>query len=155
MLIARVVIVPAQNPDGICDIGRRGSYRVHKASDHQSVYGQIAGLFVGRLLLKLRCHWRGNWPGLVHSELRQDRPNVAVWMDVDRVMLRCAFDVHTEIEGDTPEIIHPDPLLHLVLDLPNEALVSTDEEIIDVQNNCGNGYALIRIMEQRQSSADT
>jgi len=64
-------------------------------------------------------------------------------MDVDRVMLPIAFDVHAEIEGDTAEITHPEPLLHLVLDLPNQALLSNDEEMIDVQNDCGNDYAVI------------
>jgi len=64
-------------------------------------------------------------------------------MDVDRVMLPIAFDVHAEIAGDTPEMMHLEPLLHLVLDLHNQALVSNVEEIINIQNNCGNNYALI------------
>jgi len=67
-------------------------------------------------------------------------------MDVDRVMLPIAFDFHAEIEGDTPEIMHPEPLLHLIVDLPNQALVSNDKEIIDVQNDCGNNV-LSLIME--------
>ena len=75
-------------------------------------------------------------------------------MDVDRVMLPIAFDVHAEIEGDTPEIMHPESLLHLILDLPNQALVSNDKEIIDVQNDCGNDV-LFLIMEHEQSSVDT
>jgi hypothetical protein len=33
----------------------------------------------------------------MHSELRQDRPNVPVLMAVDRVMLTIAFDVHADI----------------------------------------------------------
>jgi len=143
MLIARVVIVPAEDSDGVCDIGPSGGHRVHNASDHRLVYGRIAGFFVGLPLVKLHCHWRGNWPGLVHSELCQDRPNVAVLMDVDRVMLPIAFNVHAEVEGDTAEIMHPESLLHLILDLPNQALVSNDEEIIDVQNDCGDDCALI------------
>jgi len=64
-------------------------------------------------------------------------------MDVDRVLLLIAFDVHAEMEGDTPEIMHPEPLLHLILDLPNQTLVSNDEEIIDVQSDGGDDYALI------------
>jgi len=64
-------------------------------------------------------------------------------MDVDCVMLPIVFDVHAKIEGDTPEIMHPEPLLYLVLDLPHQALVSNDEDIIDIQNNCGNDYAVI------------
>jgi hypothetical protein len=76
-------------------------------------------------------------------------------MDVDRVMLPIAFDVHSEIEGDTPKIMHPEPLLHLILDLPNQALVSNDKEIIDVQNDCGNDYDMIHIMEHEESSVDT
>ena len=155
MLIARVVIVPAENSDGICDIGPSGGHRVHEASDHRLVYGQITGFFVGLPLVKLHRHWCGDWSGLIHSELRRDRPNVAVLMDVDRVMLPIAFDVHAEIEGDTPEIMHPEPLLHLVLDLPNQALVSNDKEIIDGQNNYGDDYALMLIlMEHEQSSVD-
>jgi len=155
MLIARVVIVLAEDSDGICNIGPSGGHRVHEASDHRLVYGRIAGFVVGLPLVKLHRHWRGNWSGLVQSELRQDRPNVAVLMDVDHVMLLIAFDVHAEIEGDTREIMHSEPRLHLVLDLPNQALVSNDEEIIDVQNHCGNDYALILIKEHEQSSVNT
>jgi len=87
MLIARVVIVPGEISDGICNIGLSGGHRIHKASDHQLVYCQIAGFFVGLSLVMLHCHWCGNWPGLVHAELRQDRPNVAVPMYINRVML--------------------------------------------------------------------
>jgi hypothetical protein len=65
------------------------------------------------------------------------------------------FDVHAEIEGDTPELIHPEPVLHLVHDLPNQVLISNDKEIIDVQNDCGDDYVLILIMEHKQSSVDT
>jgi hypothetical protein len=53
-------------------------------------------------------------------------------MYVDRVMRPIAFDVHAEIAGDTPEIMHPEPLLHLFLDLPNQGHVSNDEEIVDI-----------------------
>jgi len=155
MLIARVVIVSAENSDGICDIGPSGGHRVHETSYHRLVYGRIAGFFVGVPLVKLHCHRRGNWPGLVHSELRQDRPNVGVLMDVDRVMLPIAFDVHAEIAGDTPGIMYPEPLLHLVLDLPNQALVSNDKEILDIQNDRGNDYVLILIMEHEQFSVNT
>ena len=76
-------------------------------------------------------------------------------MDVDRVMLPIAFDVHAELEGDTPEIMHPEPLLHLILDLPNQALISNDKEIIDVQNDRSNNYVLILIMKHEQSSVNT
>jgi hypothetical protein len=96
------------------------------------VYGWIACFFVGLPLVKLHRHWRGDWPGLGHSDLRQDRPNVAVLMNVDRVMLLIAFDVQAEIEGDTPKIMHPEPLLHPILNLPNQALISNDKEIVDV-----------------------
>jgi hypothetical protein len=47
--------------------------------------------------VKFHCHRRGNWPRLVHSELRQDRRNVAELMNVDRVMRPIAFNVHAEI----------------------------------------------------------
>jgi len=108
----------------------------------------------GFLFVRLHSHWRRNWSGLIHSELRQDRPNIAVLMDVDCVLLPIAFDIHAEIAGDTPQIMHPEPLLHLILDLPNHALVSNDEEIIDVQNDCGNAYHLIVLMEHEQSSVN-
>ena len=154
MLIARVVIELAENSDGICNIGLRGGHHVHKASYHRLVYGRIAGFFVGLHLVKFHCHWRSNWPGLVHSELRQDRPNVTLLMDVDRVMLPIAFDVDAEIEGDTPEIMHPEPLLYLVLDLSNEVLVSNDKEVINIQNHRSNDYVLILIMKDEQSSVN-
>jgi hypothetical protein len=99
-------------------------------------------------------HRHGNWPGLVHSELRQNLPNVAVLLDVDRIMLPSVFDVHAEIEGNTPEIMHPEPLLHLVLDLPNQAQVINDKKVIEVQNTRGNHYVLILIIEHEQSSVD-
>jgi hypothetical protein len=47
-------------------------------------------------------------------------------------MLPIAFEVHAEIAGDTPTIMHPEPLLHLILDLPNQTLVSNDKEIIHI-----------------------
>jgi hypothetical protein len=155
MPIVWVMIVPAENSDGICDMGPSSGHRVHKASDHRLVYSRIAVFFVGLSLVKLHCHRRDNWPGLVHSELRQDRLNVAVLMDVDRVMLPIAFDVHAEIEGNTPKMMHPDPLLHPILDLPNQALVSNCKEFIDIQNDRCNNYVLILIMKHEQASFDT
>jgi len=127
LVIARVMIVPAEDTDVICDIEPIVGHRVHKASNHRLIYGRIAGFFVGLPLVKLHGHWRGNWSGLIHSELRQDRPNIAVLMDVDRVMLPIAFDSQAEMERDTPKIMHAEPLLHLILDQPNEALVTNDE----------------------------
>jgi hypothetical protein len=76
-------------------------------------------------------------------------------MDVDREILPHVFLIHGEIDGDTPEIMHSEPLLYLNLDLPNQALVRYDEEIIEVPNDCGNDYALILILEHKQSSVDT
>jgi hypothetical protein len=105
------------------------------ASDLQLAYGWIEGFFVGLPLLKHHHHWYGKRSGPIHSELCQDRPNVAVLMDVNCVKLPIAFNVHAKIEGDTPRIMHPEPLLHLIVDLANQALVSNDEEIIDVQND--------------------
>jgi len=116
-------------------------------------YGPIVGFFVWLPLVKLYCPWYGIRPGLVHAECLQDCPNVAVLMVVDRVMLPIAFDVYAEIGGDTPEIMHPEPLLLLMLDLPNEALISNDKEIINVQNDCGDDYALI--MKHAKSSLNT
>jgi len=155
MLIAQVLDVLAENADGICNNGLSGSHRIHKVSEHRLVYGRIAGSIAKLPLVKLHCHWCGNWPGLVHSELRQDRPNVAVLMDVNLVKLQIAFDVHAEIEGDTPKIIYPEPPLHLSFDLPNRARVSNGKEIIDVWNDCGNNCAMILLdMEHEQSSVD-
>jgi hypothetical protein len=148
------MIVPAENSYGMCDIEPCGGYRVHEASDHRLLSGQIAGFFVGLSLLKVHCHWCGNWSGLIHSELCQDHPNVAILMDGNCVMLPIAFDDHAEVEGDTPEIIHLEPLFHLILDLPNQAFLSNDKEIIDIQNDHGNNYVLIFIMEHEQSSID-
>jgi hypothetical protein len=123
-------------------------------SDYGLLYGRIAGFFVGLPLVQLNCHWRGNWPELVHSELRQDRLNVAVLMDVNCAMLPIVFNVHADLEGDPPAILHPEPLLHQILHLPNQACVSNDEEIIDVQNDCRND-AFIHIMEHEPTSVGT
>jgi hypothetical protein len=62
------------------------------------VYGRIAAFFVGLSLVKLHRHWRADWSGLIHSEHREDRLNIAVLMDVDRVMLLVGFDVPAETE---------------------------------------------------------
>jgi len=47
ILIARVMIVPAENSKSVRDIRLRGNHHVHQVSNHRSVYGQIAGSFVG------------------------------------------------------------------------------------------------------------
>jgi len=155
MFILWVVIVPAENSDGICDLRPSGGHRIHQASNYGLVYGQIARFFVGLSVVKLDRNWHGNWTGLVNSELRQDHLNIAVLMDVNRVMLPMVFDVHAEIEGDIPQIMHPEPLLHLILDLPNQVLVSKNKEIIDIQNDRSNDYRLIRILKHEQSSVNT
>jgi hypothetical protein len=64
-----------------------------------------------------------------------------------------AFDDQSEIERYTLAIMHPEPFLHLILDLPTEALVSNDKEIIDVQDHCGDDCALI--LKHEQSCIDT
>jgi len=155
MLITPVVIVPAENSEGIFNIGQSVGNRVHKASDDRLVYCRITGCFVWLPLVKLHCN--GVATGLDSSILNftQNRPNLALLMDVDHVMLPITFDVHADIEGDTPEIMHPEPLLHLILDLPIQAHGSNDKEIIHVQKGCGNGYVMIYIMEHEQSSSDT
>jgi hypothetical protein len=96
MLIARVIIVPAEDSDGIWDIGLSGGHCAQKPSNHRLVYGGIAGFVIGLPLVKLHCHWCGNWTVIVHSELLQDRPNVAVLSDVHCVMLPIAVDVHAK-----------------------------------------------------------
>jgi hypothetical protein len=98
VLIALVGIVRAENTNGICDIGPSGSYYVHRASDHRWVDGRISWFCLGLPLAQLHCHWRGNLPGLIRSELYHNHPNVAMLMDVDHVMLMIAFDVHAEIK---------------------------------------------------------
>jgi len=112
------VIVPAEYTEGLCNIGSSGGHRVHTASNDRLVYHRIAGFFVGLPHLKLHSHWHGNWSGLIHSARRQDRPNVAVLTDVDLVLLAIVFDVHAKIERNNREIMHPEPLRHLVLNRP-------------------------------------
>jgi len=155
MLIAQVMIVPAENSIGICDITLSGGHPVHEDSDYRLVYSWIAGFFVRLSLVKLHCHWSGNMSGLGHSELRQGRWNVALLIDVNRVKLPIVVDVNAGIEGVTHEIMHPEPLLLRILDLPNQALIINDKEIIDVQNDCGNNCAMILMAEHEQSSVDT
>jgi hypothetical protein len=88
MIIAWVVIEPAENSDAKCDIWPSGGHCVHEASNHQLVYGRVTGFCVGLPLMKLHRHWRGNSSGLINSELRQDCGKGAVLMDGDCVMLR-------------------------------------------------------------------
>jgi hypothetical protein len=96
----------------------------------------------------------GNWSELVHSKLRHHLPNVAVLMDVDHVMLTIVVDVHAEIEADTPDIMHPEPLVHPIINLLNQALVTNDKEIIDEQNDTANEYGLNLIKAHEQSTVD-
>jgi hypothetical protein len=84
------------------------------------VSGRIAGVFVRLPHVKRLCHWRGNWSGLIHSELHQDRLNVAVPMDADCVVHLIPFDIRAATDRHTPEIIHPEPVLYLISDLPNK-----------------------------------
>jgi hypothetical protein len=118
MLIARVWIVPAENSNGFCNIGLSSGHHVHKASDYQLVYGQIADFFVGLSLVKLHFHSCRTWYGLIHSEHHQDCLNVAVLTDVDPVMLRIGTNIAPKIEGTTTEIMHPEPLVYLILICP-------------------------------------
>jgi len=119
MRIAQTVIIPAENCDGICDIGLSGSHHVHPASNHRLGSGRIACFYVGFPLVKFHCLWRCMWPGHLRSELRKDIRNVAVLLEVDHFRIPIAFDAHTEMEWDTLEIMHPEPLFDLVLDLPS------------------------------------
>jgi hypothetical protein len=52
-------------------------------------------------------------------------------------------------------MMHPEPLPHLILHLPNQAFVSNDKEIIDVQNERGNDYVMMLLMEHESSSVGT
>jgi hypothetical protein len=149
------MILRVENSDGICDIGPSGSHHVDQTCGRQLVYGRITGFFIGLPLVQLHCHWCGNCPGLVHSELQEHHPNVAVMMNVDRVILSIAFDGPATKEGDTSFMMHPESRPHVMLDLPNQALSSNGQEIIEEQDDCGNEYVLIRVMEHEQSSLDT
>jgi len=156
ILNAPVLIVLAENSNGMFNIWLSCSHRVDKASNHELVYGRMTGFFVGLPLLELHCHWHGNWSGLNHSKHCQDCAIKALLMNVDCVMLPIAFHVQAEIEADTTEIIHLEPLFYQILDLPNGARVSNDEEIIDVQNDSRIDYAVILlIVELEQCSIDT
>jgi len=70
ILVTRIVIVPAENSDGICDIGLTGSQRVYRASDQRLVYCRITGFFV-------RCG--GHHGGFVHHDLQEDFPLIIPW----------------------------------------------------------------------------
>jgi hypothetical protein len=105
ILITQVVIVPAENSDGIGDVRPSGSHRVHKLSDDGLLYDHIEGFFVVLPHVKLYCQWFRDLSGLVHAEHRNHHPNVAVLMDDDE-NLPIRFNVHAEIAGKTPEIIH-------------------------------------------------
>jgi hypothetical protein len=105
--------------------------------------------------VKLHRQWRGNSSRLIDCELRQHRLNEAVLRDVNRVMLSIASDAHAETDGDTPAIMHLEPLLDLILDLPTQAHGSNDKDIIDIQNDCGADYDVIHLLkEHEQSSID-
>jgi hypothetical protein len=154
ILIAWVVIVPADKSEAICDIRPSNNHGLHKASDHRVVYDRITEDLVRLPQVTLRSHRHGNWPRLVHSEYRHGRSIVGVLMDVDCVMHPIAFDVHAAIGGDRPEIRHLEPRLHYILHRPNQAAVSNDEEIISLQNDCSNNNALICIMDHEQCSVN-
>jgi hypothetical protein len=124
--IGQVMILPAEISNVVCTIGSSGNYCVHKASNHRLVYGRITGFIVGLPLLKLHRHLHGNWSGQIHSEPPKDPPNVAVLIDIDCLMLPIVFDVHAKIEGDTPKVMLLESLLHVILDLPNQVLVSNN-----------------------------
>lgn len=75
-------------------------------------------------------------------------------MDVNREMLSDGFDINAKIERETAEIMHLEPSLNLLLDLATQAHISTDKEIIDVQNNCSNKYAMILKREAKMCYID-
>jgi hypothetical protein len=150
----QIVIVRAEKSVGIRNIEPSGIYRVHEASDCRLIYGQIVGSFAGLPLVEPHCHWRGNCAGLLHSEVRPHHENVAVLRDVDLVSHPIALNLYAKIEGDTPKMMYPEHLLHLILVLPYQALVRNDWEIIDIQNDHSDDYALNIIMKHKQSSVN-
>jgi hypothetical protein len=88
------------------------------------VYGRIAGFFMGLSRVKFHQRWRRKRSGLVDSELPEECANVAVLMDVDRVMLPIVINVYAEIACHTPYIMSLEPSLHMIRDLDIQALVS-------------------------------
>jgi len=77
-------------------------------------------------------------------------------MDVDCVMLPSEFNINAKTEGITHEIMIPEHLLHLILHLPNEADLSNAKEIINIQNDYGDDYAMhLLVMPLKHSSVNT
>jgi len=76
-------------------------------------------------------------------------------MAVDHLLLLIEFHVHAEIEGNTPEIMHPEHILHRIIYVCREVIDSVDEEIIDTQHDCGNDCAVIMNMQHDQLSVNT
>jgi len=71
------------------------------------------------------------------------------------MMLLTAFNNYSGIDGDTPETMHPEPLLYMIVDWPIQFLVTNDKDIIKVQNYCSNHYSVIVVvMEHAQYSID-
>jgi len=55
-------------------------------------------------------------------------------MDIDCAMLPNAFDISAVMAWDILNMMHLDPLRHLIYDLHTKVSISNDEEIIDVEN---------------------
>jgi hypothetical protein len=77
---------------------------------------------------------------------------VAVLMDVHRMMRSVALNVPVKFEEDTAEIMYAERFHHLILEMSNQAPVTTNMEIINIQINCHNDYATFMIIKHKQSS---
>jgi hypothetical protein len=78
----------------------------------------MTGFLIRLPLLTVHHCWCGNWLELIHSELRQASPNVAVLIDVDLIMLLIELNVPDEIDENSPKTMYPELLLGLFLDQP-------------------------------------
>lgn len=104
--------------------------------------------------MKFHRHSGGNRLGLLYDNHCQDYPNVAVLIDVNHVMRLISFEGYAETERGTPDIIHQEPILHWIHDLPNQGCISNDGEIIGIGNDCGNDHPLMLIIEHEHYSVD-
>jgi len=127
MCVPLIVIISAETSDGMCDIKPSSSHRVYNAPYHRLLYRLLTGFILRLPLVKPHSHWHDRWSRLIHPGHPQDHPNVSMLLEVNHVTLPVAFNVRVDIEADTPEILHLEPLLHLILDLHNLALISNDE----------------------------
>jgi len=135
ILTALVLNLSAERSNGICNIWASGNLCQYQNSNHQLVNGRITGLFLGHPLMNLHHQSHGNWSRVIMATLYHHRPKVALLIDTDHIILLIAFDYHTEIEEDPPEIAHVESLFQLILYLVNQTMISSDDEVIEIPND--------------------